>query len=63
MGLFEDSESGIDSYAWSIGSSQRFSDVMEYTTTLDECAETPSNDPVNMKEGHTYFINVKVHSL
>jgi len=57
MGLFEDSESGIDSYAWSIGSSQRFSDVMEYTTTLDECAETPSNDPVIQQ----HLTNVQRH--
>jgi len=61
LGLFEDSESGIASYAWSIGSNPRLTDIMEYTTARDECAETPIIKPVYLKEGHTYFVNVKVN--
>lgn len=60
-GLFEDQESGIYTYYWSVGSAQRFSDVMPYRQSDMECATSPDNDPLNLKEGHTYFINVKVN--
>lgn len=60
--MFQDVESGIESYAWSIGSNPRFTDVMDYTLTDGKCAETLNAVSLDLQEGHAYFVNVKVLS-
>lgn len=54
---FEDPESGVDFYQCCIGSSPKFADVISCLTTKAEFC-TFSSDA--LRDGHVYFVTVKV---
>ncbi|KAK3101031.1 hypothetical protein FSP39_000383, partial [Pinctada imbricata] len=60
--LFRDIESGIDSYEWSIGSEPGYDDIMTFTKVTDDCASNNINNPLNLQEGHAYYISVKAYN-
>ncbi|XP_061177042.1 uncharacterized protein LOC133185758 [Saccostrea echinata] len=57
--IFSDPESGVDFYMWSIGSQPAYSDMMDYTREDSECGINDKKHRLDIKEGHTYYINVK----
>ncbi|XP_061189002.1 uncharacterized protein LOC133197151 [Saccostrea echinata] len=59
--IFDDKESGIDYYQWSVGSMPGYNDLMGFTKVNDVCA---TNDPstLSMMEGHAYYINVRAYN-
>ena len=60
-GVFKDIESGIDYYLWSIGSEPGYTDIMPYMKVVaDECGVTDENNPLDLHDGHYYYINVRV---
>ncbi|CAG2222618.1 unnamed protein product [Mytilus edulis] len=60
-GVFLDLESGIDYYMWSVGSEPGYTDMMSYLKVVDEeCGRTDKNKPLDLKDGHFYYINVRV---
>ncbi|XP_053398434.1 uncharacterized protein LOC128556766 [Mercenaria mercenaria] len=61
-GVFMDVESGISHYSWAVGSHAGYDDVFPFADTEDECAKTPENMPLFLKEGHAYFVTVKAHN-
>lgn len=58
--MFRDPESGIDFFMWSIGSQPGHSDIMEFTKESSECGINNKNQRLDIKEGHAYYITVKV---
>ena len=59
--MFKDLESGIDYYLWSIGSEPGYTDIMPYMKVVaDECGVTDGNNPLDLHDGHYYYINVRV---
>jgi len=59
--VFIDQESGVHYYIWSIGSKPGYDDIMGYVNVSDvNCAVSDPNSPLNLHEGHAYFINVRV---
>ncbi|XP_071123054.1 uncharacterized protein [Mytilus edulis] len=59
-GVFLDLESGIDYYMWSVGSEPGYIDMMSYLKVVDEeCGRTDKNKPLDLKDGHFYYINVR----
>lgn len=59
-GVFSDDESGISHYSWAVGTQKGYEDTMAYVDTTEQCGRTPEDLPLTLKEGHAYFINVKV---
>jgi len=60
-GVFSDVDSGIDYYMWSIGSEPGYTDMMPYMKVVDEeCGITDKNNPLDLQDGHYYYINVRV---
>ncbi|XP_060604506.1 uncharacterized protein LOC132757271 [Ruditapes philippinarum] len=60
--VFVDSESGISHYSWGVGTHPGFDDKFSFDGTEEECAKTPENKPLTLKEGHAYYITVKAHN-
>ncbi|KAK3103765.1 hypothetical protein FSP39_021725 [Pinctada imbricata] len=60
--LFRDIESGIDFYEWSIGSEPGHDDILTFTKVTDECASNNINNPLDLQEGHAYYISVKAYN-
>ncbi|CAC5386461.1 unnamed protein product [Mytilus coruscus] len=59
-GVFIDVESGIDYYLWSVGSEPGYTDMMSYLKVVDEeCGMTDENSPLDLQDGHFYYINVR----
>ncbi|CAG2233138.1 unnamed protein product [Mytilus edulis] len=59
-GVFLDLESGIDYYLWSVGSEPGYTDMMSYLKVFDqECGIVDENNPLDLKDGHFYYINVR----
>lgn len=58
--MFVDPESTVDYYMWSIGSQPGYDDIMEFTREETECGENSKLNPLDLKEGHSYYISVKV---
>ncbi|XP_064643830.1 uncharacterized protein LOC135497820 [Lineus longissimus] len=56
-GVFSDAESGISHYEWSVGSEERYADILPYTRTNQTSAFTGTH--LNLHEGHVYYISVK----
>ncbi|XP_033124572.1 uncharacterized protein LOC117122905, partial [Anneissia japonica] len=61
-GVFIDHESGISTYEWSIGSKPYWADIYPNTFTSSEGAITNENYPLNLQEGHHYYITVKAYN-
>ena len=59
-GVFSDPESGISRYTWSVGSQPGYDDMMVFTETFLVCAQTDENQPLQLEEGHSYYVSVKV---
>ena len=60
-GVFSDLDSGINYYMWSIGSEPGYTDMMPYMKVVDEeCGITDKNNPLDLQDGHYYYINVRV---
>ncbi|XP_076113973.1 uncharacterized protein LOC143082259 [Mytilus galloprovincialis] len=58
--VFLDLESGVDYYLWSVGSEPGYTDMMSYLKVVDEeCGMTDKNNPLDLKDGHYYYINVR----
>ncbi|XP_061181031.1 uncharacterized protein LOC133189645 [Saccostrea echinata] len=57
--VFVDPESTIDHYMWAIGSEPGYDDVMDFTREESECGENSPLNPLDLKEGHAYYITVK----
>ncbi|XP_071123173.1 uncharacterized protein [Mytilus edulis] len=58
--VFTDLESGIDYFLWSIGSEPGYVDMMPYVTVFEEeCDTTDKNNPLDLLDGHYYYINVR----
>nr|XP_034314147.1 uncharacterized protein LOC105348718 isoform X1 [Crassostrea gigas] len=57
--VFVDPESTVDYYMWSIGSQPGYDDIMEFTREETECGENSKLNPLDLKEGHSYYISVK----
>lgn len=59
--VFLDLESGIDYYLWSVGSEPGYTDMMSHLKVFDqECGIIDENNPLDLKDGHFYYINVRV---
>lgn len=58
--VFVDPESEINFYEWSIGSEAGYDDIMNFTRVESECAENNEIERLDFKEGHAYYISVKV---
>ena len=59
--VFIDLESGIDYYMWSVGSEPGYTDIMPYMKVVgDECGTNDKNNPLDLLDGHYYYINVRV---
>ncbi|KAK3099491.1 hypothetical protein FSP39_005250, partial [Pinctada imbricata] len=61
-GIFTDIESGINYYEWSVGSQPGYDDVMTFTNVNNECAENNKTVPLDLHEGHAYYVSVKAHN-
>ncbi|XP_078334035.1 uncharacterized protein LOC111124258 [Crassostrea virginica] len=57
--VFVDPESTVDYYMWAIGSQPGYDDIMEFTRVETECGENSKLNPLDLKEGHSYYISVK----
>lgn len=57
--IFDDKESGLDYFLWSVGSMPGYNDMMEFKKVNDVCA-TNGPSTLTMEEGHAYYINVRV---
>ena len=57
-----DEESGIDYYMWSVGSEPGYTDMMDYmkVSAGEECGISDQNNPLDLLDGHYYYINVRV---
>jgi hypothetical protein len=55
-----DPESEISFYEWSIGSEAGYDDIMNFTHVESDCAENNEIERLDFKEGHAYYISVKV---
>ncbi|WAR05722.1 hypothetical protein MAR_021091 [Mya arenaria] len=60
--VFEDLESGINRYEWSVGTSYGYEDVLEYKTVHGDCAESELHPSRILKDGHSYFVTVKAYN-
>ncbi|KAL5007590.1 hypothetical protein ScPMuIL_016396 [Solemya velum] len=60
-GVFDDPESGIDRYGWSIGSFPGYDDIMSTTITTSVCVDSGS-DALTMADGHAYYISVRAYN-
>lgn len=58
--VFYDPESEINYYEWSIGSESGYDDIMNFSRVVEECGQ--NNKRLGLKEGHPYYISVKVKS-
>ena len=58
--VFYDLESEIHYYEWAIGSNPGYDDIMNYTRAELECGENNEVKKLSFKEGHAYYISVKV---
>ena len=58
--VFYDLESEIHYYEWGIGSNPGYDDIMNYTRAELECGENNEVRKLSFKEGHAYYISVKV---
>lgn len=45
---------------WAIGSQPGYDDIMAFTREESDCGENSKNNPLNLMEGHAYYISVKV---
>ena len=47
---------------WSVGSEPGYTDMMPYMTVPadEECGISDKNSPLDLQEGHYYYINVRV---
>lgn len=45
---------------WSVGSEPGYTDIMPYVKISDECGVTDENNPLDLHDGHYYYINVRV---
>ena len=55
-----DIESGIDYFMWGVGSQAGQDDVIPFSSTSQQCDVSFENNSWDLKEGHSYFITVKV---
>ncbi|KAK3101903.1 hypothetical protein FSP39_007221, partial [Pinctada imbricata] len=60
--VFTDVESGIDYYEWGIGSEPGYDDIMAFAKVTEECGENDKTSPLDLKDGHAYFISVKAYN-
>ncbi len=58
--VFSDNESGVKCYQWAIGSKPGHADIMPYTLVTSPEATSDADQPLSMKEGHSYYIAIKV---
>lgn len=58
--VFVDPESTVDYFMWAIGSQPGSDDIMAFTREESECGENSKQNPLDLKEGHAYYISVKV---
>ena len=58
--MFSDPESDIDYFKWSIGSQPGHSDIMEFTRETSECGNYDKIHKLGLKQGHAYYVSVKV---
>jgi hypothetical protein len=56
-----DLESGISQYSWAVGTHTGYDDIFPFFDTEEDCASTPENENISLKEGHAYFVTVKVN--
>ena len=46
---------------WSVGSEPGYTDVMSYVkVVVNECGVSDENNPLDLHDGHYYYINVRV---
>jgi hypothetical protein len=58
--VFVDPESTVDYFMWAIGSQPGYDDIMAFTKEETECGQNGQQNPLDLKEGHAYYISVKV---
>ena len=58
--VFTDQESGIAYYEWAVGSHPGHADVMPFNREDSESGVNDPSQPLNLHEGHSYFISIKV---
>ncbi|XP_053390115.1 uncharacterized protein LOC123523221, partial [Mercenaria mercenaria] len=61
-GVFSDLESGISHFSWALGTHAGYDDIFMFDNIEEECAQTPENKPLSLKEGHAYFVTVKAYN-
>ncbi|XP_060580924.1 uncharacterized protein LOC132737608 [Ruditapes philippinarum] len=60
--VFMDLESGISHYSWAVGTHTGYDDIFPFFDTEEDCASTPENENISLKEGHAYFVTVKANN-
>ncbi|CAH1794767.1 unnamed protein product [Owenia fusiformis] len=62
-GVFEDRDSGILHYTWSIGTQPGFADISGLHRTKYTSSRTkPISEPLGLLDGHPYFVTVKAYN-
>ena len=58
--VFSDPDSGMAYYKWGVGSRPGYDDKYSFVETPNECSQTQQDRPLELNEGHSYFITVLV---
>ena len=60
--VFADKESGIAYYEWAVGSAPGHADIMPFSRSDSVTGISDSARPLDLQEGHSYYISVRVTS-
>ncbi|CAH1250566.1 Hypp8875 [Branchiostoma lanceolatum] len=61
-GVFYDTESGVSFFEWAVGSRAGHADIYPFTRVEETEAETDQNSPLQLHEGHEYYVSVKAYN-
>ncbi|XP_019633113.1 PREDICTED: uncharacterized protein LOC109476570 [Branchiostoma belcheri] len=61
-GVFYDTESGVSFFEWAVGSRAGHADIYPFTRVEETEAQTDENSPLQLHEGHEYYVSVKAYN-
>eukprot|EP00058_Branchiostoma_floridae_P022359 XP_002607849.1 hypothetical protein BRAFLDRAFT_117284 [Branchiostoma floridae] len=61
-GVFYDTESGVSFFEWAVGSRAGHADIYPFTRVEETEAETDENSPLQLHEGHEYYVSIKAYN-
>ncbi|CAH1250571.1 Hypp8876 [Branchiostoma lanceolatum] len=61
-GVFYDTESGVSFFEWAVGSRAGHADIYPFTRVEETEAETDQNSPLQLHEGHEYYVSIKAYN-